>query len=211
MKIPRFKKLFQINVLQTIKINSKIGLLPRLKVLVYPKTGILIKSTSQIEMGKGAYLNLGNKWENTGYSNGTFKLDHDSIFKLKGKFDFHTGCFIVVNKDASLSLGSGYLNNNVEINCFNSIRIGENVAISKGVIIRDSDNHSINDNRDEVSKPIIIGDNVWIGLNAIILKGVKIGNGAIIAAGAVVNKDVAANSLVGGVPAKLIKNGVVWK
>lgn len=54
-------------------------------------------------------------------------------------------------------------------------------------------------------KPIYIGKNVWIGAHATILPGVKVGDGAIIAAGAVVTKDVTANTIVGGVPAKEIK------
>ncbi|WP_282054685.1 CatB-related O-acetyltransferase [Maribacter luteus] len=53
--------------------------------------------------------------------------------------------------------------------------------------------------------PITIGNDVWIGANAIIMDGVKIGNGAVVAAGAVVSKDVPAYAIVGGVPAKLIK------
>lgn len=55
------------------------------------------------------------------------------------------------------------------------------------------------------SVPTIIGNDVWIGINAIVLRGVTIGDGAIIAAGAVVTKDVAPYSIVGGVPAKHIK------
>ena len=54
--------------------------------------------------------------------------------------------------------------------------------------------------------PINIGKNVWIGSNATVLAGVNIGDGAIIAAGAVVTNDVAEDTVVGGVPAKLIKN-----
>lgn len=54
-------------------------------------------------------------------------------------------------------------------------------------------------------KPITIGDDVWIGGHSTILPGVTIGNGAIVAAGAVVTKDVEPNTVVGGVPAKVIK------
>jgi len=53
--------------------------------------------------------------------------------------------------------------------------------------------------------PITIGKNVWIGSNAVILAGVTVGDGAIIAAGAVVTKNVPPNTVVGGVPAKIIK------
>ncbi len=54
--------------------------------------------------------------------------------------------------------------------------------------------------------PIVLGKNVWIGSNATILQGVTIGDNAVVGAGAVVTKDVAANTVVGGVPAKFIKN-----
>ena len=54
--------------------------------------------------------------------------------------------------------------------------------------------------------PIVLGRNVWVGSNATILQGVTIGDNAVIAAGAVVTKDVAAGTVVGGVPARFIKN-----
>lgn len=57
-----------------------------------------------------------------------------------------------------------------------------------------------------VPAPIVLGRNVWVGSNATILQGVTIGDNAVVAAGAVVTKDVAANTIVGGVPAKFIKN-----
>jgi len=53
--------------------------------------------------------------------------------------------------------------------------------------------------------PIVIGKNVWIGANATVVPSVTIGDGSVIAAGAVVTKDVPANVIVGGVPAKIIK------
>ena len=57
-----------------------------------------------------------------------------------------------------------------------------------------------------VPKKVVIGNDVWIGTRAIILPGTTIGNGAIIGAGAVVTKDVPEYGIVGGVPAKLIRN-----
>jgi len=111
---------------------------------------------------------------------------------------------------SELNIGEGYINNKVTIDCFDSITIGNGVAISKGVTIRDSDNHSINGSK-KISAPIIIEDHVWIGLNATILKGVRIGSGAVVAAGAVVTRDVPENAIVGGVPARIIKENVSWK
>lgn len=54
--------------------------------------------------------------------------------------------------------------------------------------------------------PIVLGKNVWVGSNATILQGVTIGDNAVVAAGAVVNRNVAANTIVGGVPARVIKS-----
>lgn len=87
------------------------------------------------------------------------------------------------------------------------IFIGDGTLIGHNVVLA-TINHDLRpENRaDMYMKPIVIGKNVWIGANATILPGVTIGDGAIVAAGAVVAKDVAANTVVGGVPAKLMKN-----
>ncbi len=110
--------------------------------------------------------------------------------------------------------------------CGKNITIGKNVFINSGCKFQDQGGIAIGDgalighnvvlatlNHDLAPEkrsamhpaPIVIGKNVWIGSNATILPGVTIGEGAIVAAGAVVTKDVLANTIVGGVPAKLIK------
>lgn len=88
------------------------------------------------------------------------------------------------------------------------MKIGNGVRISHRVTILSSDHVYINKEiqihkQGLVSKETIIGDGVWIGCNACILKGVHIGNGSIIAAGAVVTKDVEPNTIVGAVPARV--------
>lgn len=88
-----------------------------------------------------------------------------------------------------------------------NITIGSNVMIADNVSFRTAD-HIYNDvslpmcNQSERSLPIVIGDDVWICANVIVLRGVTIGHGAIIAANAVVNRDVLPYEIVGGVPAQ---------
>lgn len=134
-----------------------------------------------------------------------------------GAFDIYAGSRININEGAILKMGSGYMNYDCVIDVFSSVSIGHGVVISERVVIRDSDNHTICEAGSEVENlsksiaaPIAIEDHVWIGMNALILKGVTIGEGSIIAAGSVVNKDVPPHCLVGGVPAKVIKTGVSW-
>ncbi|THF73696.1 acyltransferase [Cohnella fermenti] len=101
-----------------------------------------------------------------------------------------------------------FLNRRSEIMCKQHVRIGSHCAISWDVTITDTDYHTLDGT--ETTKPVIIGDHVWIGCRATILKGVTIGAGAVVAAGAVVSKDVPARTLVAGVPARPIRRDVSW-
>ena len=84
------------------------------------------------------------------------------------------------------------------------LTIGNHVDIASGVMIYNSEHDTENEYFQAENKPVIIEDYVFIGPRAIILPGIKIGKGAIVAAGAVVTKEVAPYAIVGGVPAKII-------
>lgn len=99
------------------------------------------------------------------------------------------------------------LNSGVCIQDQGGVWIGEGSLLGHNVVLATLNHDPNPETRGTLyPAPIVIGKNVWIGSNATVLQGVTIGDGAIIAAGAVVNKDVPANTVVGGVPAKVIKN-----
>ena len=89
------------------------------------------------------------------------------------------------------------------------ISIGKNTLIGYNVEILDSDFHEINPRNRKSGNPksakVLIGNNVWIGSNSKILKGVNIGDNSIIAAGSIVTKSIPANVIAGGIPAKILK------
>jgi galactoside O-acetyltransferase len=114
---------------------------------------------------------------------------------------------------SELEIGDGVrLNHNVMINADRGgkIRIGNDVLIGPNVVIRGANHRFLDLSKkviDQGHEPgtIVIGDNVWISANAVILPGVTLGNGSIVAAGAVVRENVLPYTVVGGVPAKEIK------
>lgn len=95
----------------------------------------------------------------------------------------------------------------VRISASDKIHIGNGCMFANGAYITDSDWHGIYDRvaRDPEIKPVIIHDNVWVGDHATVLKGVTIGENSIVAAGAIVTKDVPANVIVAGNPARIVK------
>ena len=139
------------------------------------------------------------------------------------------GTLVIENKEGRIEIGQNSFIASSTLISINKITVGNQVMISWGCTVMDNDAHSLNwnDRQDDVmlwkkgldenkighyknwnnvdSEPIMIGNNAWIGFNVIILKGVKVGEGAVVAAGSVVTKDVAPYTLVGGNPARFIK------
>ncbi len=179
--------------------------------LIYKGTQVILGKNSKI-INNGRFY-LGYVWPKPKYipQKSLLTLDENSRLIIGNFFYVVSGCHIAINKNATLKIGSGYIHSGATIDCSKRIEIGNDTIISKDVIIRDSDSHHIVSHPHISTQPIKIENHVWIGVRATILKGVTIGKGSIIAAGAVVTKDVPRNCLVGGVPAKIIKKNVEWE
>lgn len=157
-----------------VKIKMKLDIL---KCLRYKKRNIIFYKPVSCKISDKARINIGGKLTINIRSNRNVKnlscgyliMADNSKLIITDSFDVFSGCTIGILDNAKLSIGSGYMNYNSKIYCFKEINIGRNVAISEGVIIRDSDNHEILDGKHVKSKSINIGNDVWIGLNAIIL------------------------------------------
>ena len=159
-----------------------------------------------------------------------FNISSRGTLQLNGKlnmvntFDYSTlginrKCKISVYDNAILEVNGVVSMSNTVIVCTKHISIGSNVMIGGGVTIVDSDFHSMDSSNwctpnDELlmkRADVTIGNNVFIGMQSIILKGVNIGDNAIIAAGSVVNKCVPAGEIWGGNPAKFISKNKYLK
>ncbi len=123
-------------------------------------------------------------------------------------------CTFFVDREAVLTIGDNVGMSQAALICHKSITIGNNVKIGGGVCIYDTDFHSLDpvirrsseDLKNRAEKPVVIGNDVFIGAKSIILKGVTIGENSVIGAGSVVAKTVPANQIWAGNPAKFIRS-----
>ena len=197
-----------------------------LSIIEYVKMNFLHKNSGKVVFKplKGTYASLAKSMQVTG--NGHlilnvgkfrrakmftyFQAEENTTLSINGKCYLSYGCDIMLFNGGILELNNCSLNSYSQIRCKNHIYIGENTRISRNVQIWDDDHHKIMGTVNE-KKDVIIENNVWIGAGAIILKGVHIGEGAMIAAGAVVTKDVPAHTVFGGVPGKVIREDFNWE
>lgn len=112
----------------------------------------------------------------------------------------------------TMKIGNGtYIGRFVQINAWRNVSIGSNVLVADRVFISDADHNFSNTDvpirlqGDSYVGPVVLKDGCWIGIGAVILPGVTVGRNAVVAANSVVTKDVPDLAVVGGVPAKIIK------
>lgn len=140
----------------------------------------------------------------------SIELGRDAALLINGNVHLGDGTRLLVGPGATMTLNDRCaLDGDQRFIAASSVTIGARCSIAWDVLIMDSHFHAIDGLRAE-AKQIIVGEHVWIGAGAKILRGVTVGDGAVIAAGAVVSSDVPPRSVVAGVPARVIREDVNW-
>jgi maltose O-acetyltransferase len=160
-----------------------------------------------VEIGKGVTFNVPVKG-----GQGTLRVGDDTMLGFPLAYRLGDGGIMLQTRtvEAEIAIGrrNGFSNNTV-LCAVQSIRIGDNCRIGDGVAIYDADFHEVNPaTRDRslgVVKPVVIGNNVWIGSRVMVLKGVTIGENSVIGAMSLVTKEVPPNSIAAGVPARVVR------
>lgn len=201
------------NICQMIKYNlmdNRILKFSPRNLIIFRRGAILsMKKHSQIELN--GRLNIGAKRVKGNFVSTRIQMDDYTRLTVNGNFMVNEESYIWITHSGHLILEGGFMNEKVTITCGSEIHIGKNAHIAREASIRDYDGHYIESPSYRTAKPIYIGDNVWIGYRALIMKGVTIGEGSIIAANAVVTKDVPPHCIVAGNPAKIIRRNIKWK
>lgn len=178
-----------------------------LRALLNPVARMLVKSRAQVTVGPGSRVN----WLRVGARNGTLSIGAQSIVECRVSFD----------APGTVRIGDRSYIGASRLVCHTGIDIGNDVIISWDVTIVDHNSHAIDwaRRRDDIAlwhegrkswagvaiAPVVIEDKVWIGFGASVLKGVRLGTGAIVGAQAVVTRDVAPFTVVAGNPARVIR------
>ena len=222
-----FRKNFLKNSVDKLKYyifllnNLKIGSYIRYdrKIWLYKKAHIKLHRSCRLKIAKKNSLRLGTPWdplENNFYPvyfDTHFVAYKNTTIEIAGNVIINTGCLFRIQENGKLIIGKNVgINYSGMIYCYEMIKIGNGVIIGPYVRIRDSDSHHLKYSGydKKVTAPIIIEDNVWIGMGVTILKGVTIGEGCVVATGAVVTKSFPPGCLIGGNPAKVIRENVSW-
>lgn len=180
---------------------------------IFPKKGAVI----DIDCSAKIYLHANFYINNPKYKNSKEEafllLRSGAELTVNGVINLTSRATLQLHNNAKLSIGRAYINHNASIIIASDSNIGDGILISRDVKVFDADFHKIldeNGNRTNLPKPVIIGNHVWIGIGAIILRGSKIADGAVIAAGSVVMGKVKAGTLAIGNPARSFSN-VRWE
>jgi acetyltransferase-like isoleucine patch superfamily enzyme len=181
---------------------------------------VLVARGTILDVGRGARIESGSRavllvgFEHITATPAVLHIGEHARLVLDGLVQVMRGARIFIGPRGRLRIGHrSFVNDHAWITCFERVEIGSGVAISWHAHILDSDVHQLiaEGRRRPNTRPVLVGDRVWLGTGAMVLKGVVIAPDSVVAAGAVVSRDVAQHTLVAGNPAQVVRSGVTWR
>lgn len=206
----KIRQIFRISIIKTIYYNFLCSRVKRKKgfLLIFKGVSLNIQKRATLIVENGTcFLGYGQ----TSFSKipSLIRLNEGSKFLVHGRTIIEYGADVLLKNGAIFEMGkNSYINCNCFIRCHKHIVLSDEVLISNGLNIRDSDGHKINGVCKE--QDVIINNHVWIGTNVTILKGVIIHSGVVVGANSLITKDIPANSLAYGNPATVHKKDIEW-
>lgn len=185
--------------------HSSDELLRRLHIL-FGKRNLLNAFWWSVKVGR--HLNFDGKCYFKRYPGSLISIGDNCDFRSRvnsNLIGINRPCSIsTLTQEAKIEIGNNCGFSGTVIGAFKSIKIGNNVRCGANTLITDSDWH-LDDHRAGEPKDVVIGDNVWLGINVVVLKGVSIGNNTLIGANSVITKDIPSDVIAAGNPCKVIK------
>lgn len=173
---------------------------------------LLPYKNSVIEMADGARIIIGDghlavnpNRPSGSHAEAFIRMRENAVLRVHDSLSLAYKAIIEIHKDAEVEVGSAFINSDAVVLAAKKIQIGHGCLISRMVFIFDADHHPIyNEAGEQINqpKPVIIGDHVWIGLQSVIVRGSKIGEGAVIAANSLVGGKIKAGTMASGNPAR---------
>lgn len=207
----------RLHSLVLCKLRKDVEFIGKSRLYIHPSTNLIMrKSRILIENGT-LRLGIPHSYHKLEYDakryNCRLYLDN-SVIHIIGDVVFLPGCRIVAVNGTLVVRNGTMIHAPTYIFVGKRVEIGERCLLARGITIMDTDWHKLG-NGDEKpkqqAKEVIIKDHCWIGQNVVILKGVTIGEGAVVGANSIVTKDVPPRAMVAGNPARVIKENVVWE
>jgi hypothetical protein len=181
-------------------------------IIPYRNAVINLAPGAKIIIENGDFLINANKPSGT-HAEAYVTLRKNARLLIHGMTQLNYRATIEVHENAEIDIGSAYINSDAVILAAESIRIGYECLISRMVYIYDADHHDIVNADGKVinpPRPVIVGNHVWIGLQSLLLRGSKIGDGAVIAANSLVGGKIKAGTMASGNPARSYAE-ILWK
>ncbi len=211
----KIKKITHISIIQFVYYNYFCRRIKRDKgclIIPYRGTKIQIAKTAKVQLHGRMFLN-DNKIRGS-HAECLILLRDGATMTVNGTVQCYYGTTLQVHKDADLTLGELHMNTGGTIICAYHMHLGQLVSMGRGVFIFDSDHHPVfngEGKRINEAKEVVIGDRVWLGLKATVMKGAHIGSDTVIGAHSLVSGEIPSGCMVASVPARPIMKDIRWE